>query len=559
MLPSHIKSVGLYYHTLKHLNPEQILWWAWRKLYRPRPDLRPAPMVWPTSIMWVKSATKPISMTAPDCCRFLNFELSIASPDCWNNPFCDKLWLYNLHYFDDLNAPEAEDRLEWHRNLIHRWIAENPPGTGTGWEPYPTARRIVNWVKWSLSGNAIHTKWRLSLAVQTRWLFKHIEWHRPGRHLFTDAKALVFAGLFFEGEEARKWLDRGLAILARELPAQILPDNGHFERSPMVHALAVEDMLDLINLTATYANAVPTEHRPFVASWPGIAAGMRRCLALLCHPDGDIAFFNDATLDITPRRAELEDYAGRLGLAAIESGGEGLTHLGDTGYIRIAAGDAVALLDVAPIGPDDLPGYAHADTLSFELSLFSQRVLANSGTSEYGASIERQRQRGTMAHNTVTVNDADSSEVWGGFRVARRAKPFGLWVESSEHTMKVSCSHDGYRRLFGKPVHRRFWLFTPGEMKITDTVEGNFKTARARFHFHPDADIQASADGFAVDLNGGQQMEIGIEGGVSTILSTTWHPGFGRSQPNQCLEVVFKGPRIETVFNWQVKSSEIEK
>ena len=179
MLPSQIKHIGLYYHTLKHLNPEQTLWWAWSKLYRPKPDLRPAPRIWPTSVMWVAPAARPISMTAPDCCRFLNLELGIASPECWNNSFCDKLWLYNLHYFDDLNAPEAEDRLEWHHNLIHRWIAENPPGIGLGWEPYPTARRIVNWIKWGLTGNGLHTKWRDSLAVQTRWLFQRIERHRP--------------------------------------------------------------------------------------------------------------------------------------------------------------------------------------------------------------------------------------------------------------------------------------------------------------------------------------------------------------------------------------------
>jgi hypothetical protein len=34
----------------------------------------------------------------------------------------------------------------------------------------------------------------------------------------------------------------------------------------------------------------------------------------------------------------------------------------------------VLILDVAPVGPDYLPGHAHADTLSFELSLFGQRA-----------------------------------------------------------------------------------------------------------------------------------------------------------------------------------------
>ena len=46
----------------------------------------------------------------------------------------------------------------------------------------------------------------------------------------------------------------------------------------------------------------------------------------------------------------------------------------------------------------------------------------NSGTSEYGLGEERQRQRGTAAHNTVVIDGENSSEVWAGFRVARRAR-----------------------------------------------------------------------------------------------------------------------------------------
>ncbi len=548
---SAINDIGRYYHTLKHIKPEQALWWVWYRLYRPRPDPAPAPLLWPTSVKWTEAAAKPDCMTAPDSCRFLGQEKSIASPGCWNDPTCDKLWLYNLHYFDNLNAAGAEDRTEWHRDLIHRWVEENPPGRGKGWEPYPTALRIVNWIKWGLSGNGLHAKWRHSLAVQARWLGKRLERHLGGIRLFAEAKALVFAGLFFEGEEPRRWLDQGLAVLAREIPEQILPDGGHSERSPACHALALEDLLDLINLVRTYANALPEAHRPFVGTWPAIAAGMRRWLSLLSHPDGDIAFFNDAALDIAPRRSELERYAGRLELAASEVNPAGLTHLGDSGYIRMANPDAVALLDVAPVGPDYLPGHAHADTLSFELSLFGRRVLVNSGTSEYAGTPERLRQRGTPAHNTVTVNDRDSSQVWGANQVGRRATPFGLWVESSGQTMKVSCSHDGYRRLAGKPVHRRYWHFTPGQLKVTDSLEGNFKTARARFHFHPDVDILEDAGGLSAKPGDGQRLDIAIDGGAGRLLPSTWHPAFGESVPSQCLEVVFAGDKVETVFTWQ--------
>ena len=47
----------------------------------------------------------------------------------------------------------------------------------------------------------------------------------------------------------------------------------------------------------------------------------------------------------------------------------------------------------------------------------------DSGTSTYERDSERLRQRGTAAHNTVQLGGVDSSEVWSGFRVGRRARP----------------------------------------------------------------------------------------------------------------------------------------
>jgi len=130
---------------------------------------------------------------------FLNEEGKLSGPDSWNDPSREKLWLYNLHYFDDLNAVGASERLDWHRALIQRWVVENPPTKGNGWESYPLSLRIVNWVKWGLQGNAMEPDWLDSLAVQVRFLRKRLEVHLLGNHLFANAKALVFAGLYFSG------------------------------------------------------------------------------------------------------------------------------------------------------------------------------------------------------------------------------------------------------------------------------------------------------------------------------------------------------------------------
>ncbi|MDD5035526.1 MAG: alginate lyase family protein [Methylococcaceae bacterium] len=491
-------------------------------------------------------------MPGPTRCRFLNEEHDISASSAWNDPALQKLWLYNLHYFDDLNAIDATDRADWHRLLIGRWVDENPPGKGTGWEPYPCSLRIVNWIKWALSGNPLEPNGLHSLAVQARWLAGRLEIHLLGNHLFANAKALVFAGFFFEGQKAAAWLEKGMSILEREIPEQILADGGHFERSTMYHALALEDMLDLANLAAAYPDAIPQHRLAQVGHWPQIIARMRLWLADLCHPDGEISFFNDAAVGIAPTPAELEAYAGRLGLSTLSEPIEGYAHYADSGYIRVRRGDMLALLDVAPVGPDYLPGHAHADTLSFELSLCGQRVLVNSGTSRYGMGPQRLRQRGTATHNTVTIGGQDSSEVWGGFRVARRARPFGLRIEEEEKNLRVICSHDGYTRLPGKPIHRREWHFFDGAVEITDTIAGKFDEAVSRLFFYPGLKLftDASGNGGHVESIAGRSIHWRVEGASIRILSSTYHREFGLDEANSCLEMRFSGPRCLIRFTW---------
>ncbi|MGE4578793.1 MAG: heparinase II/III family protein [Desulfuromonadales bacterium] len=533
------------FHTARYLRLQQMGYRLWYRLRRPAPDLRLAPPIRPLPENWVIPVGKPAAMVAKGRFRFLNEEHAASSAADWNNPAVPKLWLYNLHYFDDLCAADAATRRDQHLSLIRRWIAENSPGHGNGWEPYPLSLRIVNWVKWVLAGNELPLDAGQSLAVQARHLRKCLEYHLLGNHLWGNAKALVFAGLFFAGEEAEEWLKKGLVILDQEIGEQILPDGGHFERSPMYHAIILEDLLDLVNLFQSYGVQAP-------ANWLDALARMRRWLQTMRHPDGEIVLFNDAAFGIAPRAAALEAYADRLRLGPAPTwDDETAVHLWNTGYLRLQQGEAMAFLDVGPIGPDYIPGHAHADTLNFELSLCGQRVIVDSGTSTYEKNSERQRQRGTSAHNTVQINGEDSSEVWGGFRVARRARPFGLSIEERPDEVHVSCAHDGYRRLKGQPIHRRVWVLGQKDLSIHDTIEGKFREAIVRYHFHPEVQVELSGKGAGRGiLPGGQGFVFNVSGGVARLIDTTYHPEFNVSLPTRCLEVAFEGAACQLFFSW---------
>ena len=529
-----------YYHTLRHLRPVQFYGRLWHRFNPTSPNLLPAPALNVSTGQWIHFQSRQPSMLGNDEFEFLN----VRGASIWNDANKEKLWLYNLHYFDDLNSIGAEKRTDWHRALINKWVIENPPSLGNGWEPYPTSLRIVNWVKWSLAGNSLELTWLDSLAVQVRWLRHHLEWHLLGNHLFANAKALIFAGLFFEGGEADDWLKKGLLILSREVSEQILDDGGHFELSPMYHQIILEDLLDLLNMVLAKPGRV---EGAVVSGWREVSVRMLHWLTVMRHPDGKIPFFNDAAFDIAPALSVLYEYAKKVDITPSKETGFALfTHLVNSGYVRMEGENAVAFLDVAKIGPDYLPGHAHADTLSFELSIFSQRVVVNSGISQYGLGPERLRQRGTAAHSTVQINGENSSEVWGGFRVARRAKPIGLVVDSRA----VTCAHDGYQRLHGKPVHRRRWQLGINYFQITDVIEGGFKSAISRYFLHPNVDASLAGHSGQLKLHGGQLINFNVEGGSVRLLDSSWHPEFGISYPNQCIEIIFEGRESNLKFVW---------
>ncbi|WP_280154570.1 alginate lyase family protein [Piscinibacter sp. XHJ-5] len=538
-----------WWHTLRHLRPVQVYGRIWFRLHRPAVDMRPAPAPRAAARSMAALVMKPPSLLRPWVFRFLNEERDLDTMAGWDDASVAKLWRYNLHYFDDLVAAGAENRRDWHRDWLLRWVRENPPASGSGWEPYPCSLRIVNWIRWAAAGNTMPAQCLQSLATQVRWLGSRLEHHLLGNHLWANAKALVFAGVFFEGPEPDRWRAAGLRLLQRELREQVLPDGGHFERSPMYHAVILADLLELLALDQALPGVLPPSA---VSAWREALPRMLRWLRVLTHPDGDIALFNDAAFGIAPRGADLQAAAQSLGLMP-DDGIEAspAIDLPDSGYVRLQCGPAVLLADVGLVGPDYIPGHAHADTLSFELSLHGQRLLVDTGTSRYDVSPERLRQRGTAAHNTLQIDGADSSEVWSSFRVARRARPFGKALAADAAAPSLACAHDGYRRLPGRPVHRRSWQLRSDGLRVVDQVEGSCRDAVARYLFHPHVVVEAGGgDTGRLRLPGGQAVRWQARGGVATLRDSTHHPEFNLSVPTQCLELRLNGRRGELELTW---------
>ena len=439
----------LYLKTIRHLRLSQLFYNIYYRLCRPTlkvscnaPNL--AKLTNKTD--FIKS---PTSYIGENKFCFLNSEKNLTSPSDWNSAEIGKLWLYNLHYFDYLRQENISK--EAGVNLISRWIAENPIGKGNGWEPFTISLRIVNWIKWHLTGNLLSQDALDSLATQVSCLEKKIERHLLANHYLANAKALVFAGMFFQGEKAKHWLKMGIDIYQKELDEQILQDGGHFERSAMYHSIILEDLLDLANI-GTPLKSLNLKIQKML-EW----------LVAMTTPDNKIPLLNDAAFAIAPSSQRLFEYAQKLGFSISENNSQSID-LPYTGYTRLVSGNWTAICDCANIGPDYQPGHAHADTLTFELWYKNFKLITDSGTGEYIDTALRKYQRSTLAHNTIRIDKKNSSEVWGAHRVADRAKITGRKFSKN----KLSATHNGY----GKILHKRTWEISENGLSVDDEING---------------------------------------------------------------------------------------
>lgn len=537
-----MRNFYLLYNTLKYLKLKQVVY---RILYKFNTlHIKPSSSILDNNSWIWKGPSTSAQSIFNDSVVFLSVSGNVGSVESWNCSTKDKLWLYNLHYFDDLNATDFQSRKNIHYNLIERWISENPPFYGNGWEAYPLSLRLVNWVKWFSKKSYINQTILVSIHLQAKALTKRLEYHILGNHLFANAKALTFVGVFLIGSDADNFLKKGLEILDGEISEQFLEDGSHFELSPMYHCILLWDLLELIDLSMVSQNHHLLKRLPL---WLNKAKISLRWLHTMLHPDGEISFFNDSAIGIAMKPAQIFSYASKLGIEFDTCTDYLVTH-NDSGYSRVSFFNYSLIFDHANVGPDYLPGHAHADTLSFEMSIGEQRVFVNSGTSLYGLSEERLRQRKTPAHNTISVDSYDSSQVWSGFRVAKRAYAKLENAICDNNEVVISASHNGYLQQRPKVKHTRTLSCDSDSVVIVDSMSKPIESC-FHLHLHPDVLLKKTNDKLVEVFLVDQILCTLSSSEAITILDSTYHPEFGKSIPNKKIQIPFSNGNLETQIN----------
>ena len=478
---------------------------------------------------------------------FLNSEVNVGWPPDWKRNHVPKLWLYNLHYFNYLWALSYEQA----KVLVLDWINNYPlRQKQTGWEPYPTSLRLMNlcavfFGKYRTETiNDVHflnTLWE-SIYLQAQWLSEHLETHLFGNHLFENGAALALVGSCFSGYEADRWFQLGKNILEREIPEQILDDGMHFERSPMYHCRIVYLLAMLYN--TGHSDLVDLVERRLVRAL--------EALAKLTHPDGRIALLNDSAFSVYNTTDELIAFVRNIYHGyheAVRPVISGPFALPDAGYYGFRDDDGTYLVcDAGAIGPDYIPGHAHADIFSFELSLKEHRVIVDSGVYDYEPSAIRSYCRSTKAHNTVEIAEVDQCELWAVFRVGRRGYPRDVqWVPSND-SFHLKGWHDGYMRLKGHPKHKRwFHRAKSGTLTIEDQVVAScVQNIVSRIHLHPDCTVERVAGNLVEIVYPAGRFEVFFQGhGELAVEKSRYCPEFGLTYENPALTYRVSGSRIK--------------
>ncbi len=554
-------SPTLLFHTIRHLKPTQVLSRVYyrvadrlgapRALSRRVRNLDIGDCSWRprTEFLPPERQRNSAAQIGRGRFRFQNDERFVGDPIDWNLADAPLLWRYNLHYFDYLWALDFDAG----RDIAEDWINRHTIGRGrVGWSPYPTSLRLLNWCGYFFGKHVERVRedpqflraLEASIGVQAARLSCRLEYHLLGNHLLENAAALAFVGSCFDGPGARRWLGTGLRLLRRELKEQILPDGMHFELSPMYHSRNLCLLLWLMNVASDD-----------VHDWlGGLAAKMLDALACTCHPDGEIALLNDSAMGIYNPPAELGEFARRLGvpwkrdaMAAKRSFG-----LSDAGYYgaRTEQGHHV-VCDAAKVGPDYIPGHAHGDIFSFELSLFGDRLVVDSGVYDYVSGEMRGYCRSTAAHNTVELGGRDQCEFWDAFKVARRGRPYDVRYEKENWGFRLSGWHDGYRREAGKPVHQRdFEWFDEGILIVRDRVDSSALTpAVSRIHLHPECRVLEKGETNLLVERGGRRYTFRFAGGKLRV-GTFWYcPEFGVRKKAPVIELLSVGTKSRMAFS----------
>jgi len=459
------------------------------------------------------------------------------------------------------------------------WHRENPYPVGINWaSSLEVSFRSLSWlwVYFLMSGSsAMPAEFRSELWRNLGVSGRHIEHHlstyfSPNTHLLGEGTALFFIGtLCPELRRAERWQALGWEILQQAAERQVRSDGLHFEQSIYYHVYALDFFLHAAVLASRNGVAVPAQFERTLESMLEAVCVLGRLgpTPRLGDDDGGRVFDpqRNRSVHLLDALATGAVLFGRGDFKRVAGGTreETLWLLGDAGMAAFDRLSAVPVardstgfhssglyvmasddperqlvIDAGPQGAGTA-GHGHADALSVTANSGGRPILIDPGTFEYvGSDSERNRFRGSKAHNTLVVDGLDQSEPRGPFSwISLPNVRTEVWIKGETFDLFVG-NHDGYTRLADPVVHRRsvfslksrFWL-------VRDQALGRGKHQLDLFwHISPELLPLENTKGTFRCADSGLSI-LGPEnhGWSQDILTEDWSPAYGQKERHSVL------------------------
>jgi len=456
------------------------------------------------------------------------------------------VWELNRHqFFNDLGRAYLLTGNEKYAEAFVRdlddWFDSNPPKIGVNWaSSLEIALRSISWI-WALhffeDSKALTSAFLAKLLKHLFLQARHIEtylstYSSPNTHLTGEALGLYFVGNLFAGTGCGdRWKGRGYKIMMEALDFQVRPDGSYCEQSSHYHRYTLDFYINLLILRQASGEPINKKHREKLEK-------LCEFLLYTSLPNGQMSLFGDddgGRLGFLDERA-ISDIRGTLAIAAVvfdrgdfksvgsSPTGELLWLLGVGGLDKFDAlkaclpgktsrmfpdGGFFAMRDAWTTGSRFVlvhcgehgflnGGHAHADALSFVMSVGGEEVFVDSGTYKYESEPEtRSYFRSGAAHNCLVVNGESSSKSGGPWDWASVADCKLIAWDDGEDVL-FRGTHDGFQRL-GIAYEREIGFEGSGDIRISDFMESADQN-RYQLHFILSDRLAARIDGNQVQI-----------------------------------------------------------
>ncbi len=378
------------------------------------------------------------------------------------------------------------------------WLDQNPFQRGINWaSALEVAFRALSWMwLWHCCGGLmaapLQERFLTALYRHGRHLFENLSvYFSPNTHLLGEAVALHALGTHFPAlRGATRWRQRGAELVEQQLTFQVKPDGSHFEQSSYYHVYAL-DLFLLYYLIAGRPGRLEAALARMAEYLHWLLGPARRIAYFgdddggrLFHPQGKRDEFGRATLATCGVMLGRDEWIGTrddlaeqavwwLGADCLPKARasvwlpKGSKVFGDAGAVFLQSDELYVQVDAGPFGWGGA-GHSHADTLSLVAWYRGAPVLVDPGTFTYlGNPAERNRFRGTPAHNTVNIDRRDQAQPAGPFRwnVKPHVELRGFLASEQGGWMDAICEYSGFQ-------HRRRVHLSGGRLLVLDEISG---------------------------------------------------------------------------------------